>query len=101
MGRWAQRQRGGGGVNQPIVILNVTHGDTNEAVVTFSKPVTASNFSGFGWSSTPSAETADSFAQTAGQVITVTFNGDVDEDTELVYNDTVVNIVRPQTVPYS
>jgi hypothetical protein len=101
MGRWAQRQRGGGGINQPIAILSATIADSTHAHAQFSRAVVAAEFNGFFFQSDPSSEVGQSVSQISAQVLEIEFAGDITSDTDLIYSGSVANVITPQTVNYS
>lgn len=98
MGRWAQRQRGGGGINTPLFMLTAAENDVDEVLVTFSGPVVAAAFTGFPFTSNPSGFNSNSVTQSGTDTLLVGLSGDITTDTTFTYNGSVANTAFPATV---
>jgi hypothetical protein len=101
MGRWAQRTRGGGGINALNQITFVVQSAIAKEEISYEHAVDASQLVAAEFTSNPSGETGVSMIQSSPTVIEVTFTSDVGGDTELVYTGSTPGIQTPQTVPIS
>lgn len=100
MGRWAQRVRAGGTVNQFNSITNVQfESNPEDKDLTYANVVNAASLVAATFASQPSGEVGASIAQLSANVIRVTFTGDVSMDTETVYSGNTVGFRTPQTFP--
>lgn len=99
MGRWAQRTRGGGGINTPLFMVSASVDDDAHITVTYNRlPTAAINSSGFSFSAAPSGAFADSATVTGPLTLQLHFNGDVTADTTLTYHGTYALALFPQTI---
>lgn len=99
MGRWAQRQRSGGGVNQPITIINVQRVGTLQLHVTFSKPVDYNNFLTSAFTVEPLGIQQDAVGPVSADTIGLLYGTNITAQTEVTFTGSVANVVSPQTVP--
>lgn len=100
MGRWAQRTRGGGGINAPnyIAAASITGGAT--ARLTYAKPIDAAALTPDDFTSDPSSTQGDVVTQFSDNEVDVSFPSVINTDTEITYTGTVAGITTPQTVIY-
>lgn len=100
MGRWAQRQRSGGGLNSPVSLIDADITDTMEATAAFNGNVNAAAMTSFSFESLPSGSFAQTIAQNGGAGLTLTFIADISADTDITYHGTAANTVFPTTINY-
>lgn len=102
MGRWAQRNRSGGGTSstQARIILAEHNGPTN-IDLTYDQDVDAGDFdSASNFVANPSAEIGDLLSQLASNVISVIFLGSTLTDTTITFTGSPPPsyVLSPQTI---
>lgn len=100
MGRWAQRSRGGGGLNPPNFILSASIIDDATVQVTYAHPVTAGVFGSFNFEILPSSAFQNAISQVSSNVISLDYGSGVTGEDQLRYAGTAANVVTPQTVDF-
>lgn len=99
MGRWAQRRRAGGG---PPTLNYITEaaagGAANQMFVRYAQNVDETQLIPSAFEATPSTNTGDTIDQLLPNRIRISFTGDVDTDTTLIYGGSTPGILTPQTV---
>lgn len=98
MGRWAQRQRTGGGINTPLSITEVVEADTNSLEVLFSGPVDAANFVLMSFLMDPAHISPNAKSQALANSIQLDFASAVGAQTTLTYDGHVANVLTPQSL---
>lgn len=102
MGRWAQRQRGGGG--RGVVLTEMAAADlATESLVDvgYTAPIDVADFSPADFQSMPSATVGFNISQINPSVLEIDFSSDVSTDTSIEYSGTAPQVLSPQTIPIS
>lgn len=99
MGRWAQRRRAGGGINQPITIISVSRQSNVVLHVQFSSPVNYLAFANDAFTTSPGNIPSDAIGPVSADTIGVLFGSIITAETSVTYDDDVANVVSPETVP--
>jgi len=100
MGRWAQRQRSGGGPTSVNFMTNVDEAGLDSSFVDYAAAVDASQFNPSLFLSLPSVEQGVTVLQNATRRIEIQFANPITGDTSLEYTDVVPGILTPQTIAY-
>jgi hypothetical protein len=98
MGRWAQASRTGGGPTGINYMLQAVDSASDAIEVTYALDVGAGALTLANFVSNPTAQAANSVAQTGRRKVEFTFPLSIAADTTLVYNGTIPNFQTPQTV---
>lgn len=98
MGRWAQRQRTGGGINTPIQIVSVDREGAYTLRLHYNRDINDVPFDPTMFSTFPGAEIADTVGVDSETDLEVTFLHSVAGDTKLTFEGAIANVVSPQTV---
>lgn len=98
MGRWAQRSRGGGGLNPPNYMTLAVNTDSDEHTVTYAHAIAAESLQPGAFQSNPSGESGADVNQLDATRVIITFGGSVTGDTDLTFNGSTANVITPQTV---
>jgi hypothetical protein len=101
MGRWAQRQRTGGGINQPIQMIAAVGFSGTVIDIEYSAPISVLALTAADFESNPSGEAGIVRAQISPTKARVTFSGPIGSDTDVTYTGSVANVVSPQTIAIS
>lgn len=103
MGRWAQRTRAGGTVNQfnRMTVAHVAVFGNDSCDVTYANPLNAAALTASDFSSQPSTEGGASISQLSANVIRITFSNPVDTDTSLDYGGNAVGFITPDSIAYT
>lgn len=101
MGRWAQRSRGGGGLNPPNYILTASIDDATTALLVYKTAVTATGLGNTAFISLPSGTTSIAVLQNGAEGAEVDFIGDISADETIRFNGPAANVLSPQTVTYT
>jgi hypothetical protein len=100
MGRWAQRSRGGGGLNPPNFILSASIIDDATVEVTYQHPITAGVFSSFNFELLPIAAFQNAISQVSANVISLDYGSGATGQDQIRYAGTAANVLSPQTVDF-
>lgn len=100
MGRWAQRTRAGGGINELNSILLATKSGSFSALLTYAFNIDATQLGLADFESELSSEQPDSINQIDNRSVELNFAGDISGDTQIVYSGATGGILTPQTAFY-
>lgn len=98
MGRWSQRSRTGGGINQPLFMVQALHLGINAIIVTYNREVDAAQFVEIGFVTVPGTYIPDSIDQDSDNVIVLNYSFDVGSETALTWEGASANVLTPQTI---
>lgn len=103
MGRWAQRTRAGGTVNNfnQMTEALVTDAPNGLVEVTYDNPVNGLLFNPNTFTVTGAPEQAIALTQLSANVIELEFPIDITAETDLLYDGVVAGIITPQTIALS
>ena len=101
MGRWAQRQRGGGGGAGTNFIVSAHKSGVDTVEVTYQQAIAIGNLIADTFVSDPSNEVGTVLTQVSAKVIEVDFDINISTDTTLSYVGENPNVKHPQTVAYT
>lgn len=101
MGRWAQRTRGGGGINALNHITSARYGAIEIRRLTYREAVDATQLDATKFASGPSGITGIGITQIDPHTIDVEMSSDIGTDTSVTYTGTTPGVQTPQTVTIS
>jgi hypothetical protein len=97
MGRWAQRTRGGGGINAINYIVGLGAASSGSMYVQYANAIDASQLLMGDFFFNPTGEFADSLVQLDSHRIEVTIAGLINSENEVIYTGSTPGIQTPQT----
>lgn len=104
MGRWAQRQRAGGGppIGGPLAeIVSANILTVNEIAVAWAVDVDPGDLTATDFTSNPSGEVADSMFPLSSTSFQVQFLLAIDTDASVTYTGSAPGLKSPDTEPYT
>ena len=102
MGRWAQRVRAGGTVNNFNRMISVTLGGSgsDQLTIEYANPIAANTLVANTFTSNPSGATGTVVNQVSANVVEIDLDADASGDTDVSYGGNTVGVVTPQTINY-
>ena len=100
MGRWSQRKRRGGGVNELNYITHIQDVGGDSATFDYRFAINGPLLNAASFESNPSAAVGISIIQNTPTQIVITFNDPIAGDTSVTYSGSTPGIRTPQTIAY-
>lgn len=98
MGRWAQRQRTGGGINTPVFIVSAEVFDAHTILLRYNR-----NIEDFDWQSNmfdtfPGGHIPLGPVATEPDLLELDFSPDISGQTKINFTGSLPNVLTPQTL---